>query len=165
MEYQFEKGTAADIDAILENIKGVRDNGSTDWDEDYPTRVHIGDDLNRGGLYVLRARDGGVAASMAAHIDDEELKEELSRINWTRVEKPCLLSRLCVRADLQGKGLAKIIMFKVIDLARASGCGAVCLMASEQNAVANGLYRSLGFACLGNVRVYDWPFIAYEMML
>lgn len=165
MEYLFEKGTAADVEAVLANIGAARANSSADWDEDYPTREHIAEDVENGALYVLRAEDGAVVASVAAYDDDDEFEEESAIAGWTKAAHSVSLFRLCVSAGLQGQGIGFILMNHVLDRARARGCQTARLLASEQNGAANRLYHKLDFRSLGRVWLFDWWFIAYEKTL
>ncbi len=165
MEYVFEKAKASDLDAVMGNIKAVRAAGLTDWEEEYPAREHIEGDAAQGTLYVLRAGDGGLLASIAMYVDDAEFEKETATVQWTPAEKHASLFRLCVRADLHGRGLGAIAVARALDIARAQGCGAARLLASEAVPAANRLYQKLGFTCLGRVYLYEWWFNAYEKML
>ena len=161
----FEQGTAADVDAVLANIDAARGNGSADWDEYYPTREHVDEDVKNGALYLLRAEDGCVAASIAAYYDDAEFGQESTVEGWAEAAHTVSLFRLCVSAGLQGRGVGFAMMNHILDAARAQGCKTARLLASEQNEAANRLYRKLGFCSLGRVWLFDWWFIAYEKAL
>ncbi|HWQ58874.1 MAG TPA: GNAT family N-acetyltransferase [Clostridia bacterium] len=165
MEYAFEKATMADVDAVMGNIRAARGNGSADWDEDYPTSEHIAEDIANGALYVLRAPDHTIVASIAAYDDDREFEESSASAGWTMAAHSCSLFRLCVKADLQNRGLGFLIVSRIIDEARARGCEVVRLLASTDNAAPNRLYEKLNFRLLRSVYLYDWRFNAYEKQL
>ncbi|MET0413016.1 MAG: GNAT family N-acetyltransferase, partial [Polyangiaceae bacterium] len=52
---------------------------------------------------------------------------------------------LCVLEAHRGHGLGRRLMVAVLERARAAGCSAVSLEVSTVNAIARGLYQSLGF--------------------
>lgn len=165
MDYTFEKGAAADIDAVMANILDVRTNGVTDWDEEYPAREHIEEDAREGALYVLRAADGSVAGSIVMYVDDVSFEEDTAGAGWSKAEKSASLFRLCVKTKLQGQGIGARMVQSAMDAARAEGCDAVRLLASVENGTANRLYERLGFIQKGRVCVYEGWFNAYEKAL
>ncbi len=166
MDLTFEKATAADLDAIMRNVEDAKHRGTCDWDDEYPDREIIAADIASGGTYVLRG-DEGVAASICMHAKDEETHELESApgIAWTATDAPCGLSRLCVRPELQNAGLGRRMMQSVMAEAKARGLTGIRLLASVDNPAANSLYIRLGCNRLGETRLYDWPFIAYEKLL
>ena len=165
MQYDFEQASPADIDAVMENIRDVREAGLTDWDEVYPAREHIGEDVENGALYLLRAPQGDIVASIAAYFDDAEFERDTASAGFAKAAHSYSLFRLCVRADLQGRGLGFQLVSHVIERAKSLGCDFIRLLASEGNIPANRLYEKLGFRKLGKVRLYEWDFLAYEKQL
>lgn len=159
---RFEKGTAADANAVMENIAAVRAGGFSDWDEEYPARAHILEDAARGALYVLRAPDGKILASVAAHFDDAEFQEETAAIAWRASGRACSFSRLCVRPDWQRAGLGYRLLHETIEYLCAEGCACARLLTNEENSPAKRLYEKLGFCLCGRARLYGLWFDAYE---
>lgn len=165
MQCVFEKAVMADVDAVMENIRGVREAGLTDWDEEYPAPEHIAEDVANGALYLLRTQEGAVVASIAAYFDDAEFETDCAGVGFAGAVHSYALFRLCVRADLQGQGLGFRLVSHIIEQAKSLGCDFVRLLASETNIPANRLYEKLGFRLLGKVRLYEWDFVAYEKQL
>jgi ribosomal protein S18 acetylase RimI-like enzyme len=62
---------------------------------------------------------------------------------------------LCVLAAHRGHGLGRRLMQAALEAARAAGCSGVTLEVRSDNAVAQGLYRSLGFGA-GEVPMEFW---------
>lgn len=167
MEYRFEKATGSDLDELMVNIEAAKHGGMSDWDEEYPNREIVSEDIATGGAYVLR--DGaGIAASICLHgiLDETTLElEEAPGITWTATDAPCGLSRLCVRVELQNRGVGRRMMEAIAAEAKARGASAIRLLASVDNPAANSLYVRIGCTRLGETRLYNWPFVAYEKLL
>jgi ribosomal-protein-alanine N-acetyltransferase len=63
---------------------------------------------------------------------------------------------LCVRPDLQGRGLGRKLLTHLLDLARRAGADTMFLEVRVSNAPAIGLYDSMGFGEVG-VRTGYYP--------
>jgi len=134
--------------------------GTSDWDNDYPNREILKDDLLKRCVYVLE-RDGTIIAAIS--IVDEVI-EELESLDWKEV-KSCFLVRLCVASECQGKGIGEKMMRHVNDHARRSGYGATHHLAAQENKAAIRLYERMGYRNLGEIHVFGKDFVAYEMTL
>ncbi len=145
------------FDAV--KAKGKVD-GSSDWDEDYPNKDIIEDDIKNKNLYVLEDRDKVIAS---ISVLDEE-PAELNVIDWED-GKACFLVRLCVAPECQGKGIGEEMMKNISGIAKKKGYKATHHLAAEANKAANRLYQRMGYKDLGKIHVYDTDFIAYEKML
>lgn len=61
----------------------------------------------------------------------------------------CHVLNVCVRPELQGRGLGRHLMVHLLDSARTMGISMMLLEVRPSNAAALALYRSLGFNELG----------------
>ncbi len=61
---------------------------------------------------------------------------------------------LCVRSELRRKGLGRIMLKHMLDLARAGGANTMCLEVRSSNLPATQLYESMGFSQIGVRREY-----------
>jgi len=66
----------------------------------------------------------------------------------------CHVLNVCVRTDLQGRGLGRALMLHLIETARGHGATLVMLEVRPSNLPALALYRTLGFNELGLRRDY-----------
>ncbi len=139
--------------------KGTID-GTSDWDDDYPNREILKDDLLKRCVYVLE-RSGTITAAIS--IVDEKI-DELESLDWKEV-KSCFLVRLCVGPEYQGQGIGEKMMHHVNDHARRSGYGATHHLAAKENKAAIRLYERMGYRNLGAIHVFGKDFVAYEMAL
>jgi len=134
--------------------------GTSDWDEDYPNRKILKDDLENRSLYILEDDKKIIAA--ISMVDEES--PELQLLDWAKV-KSCFLVRLCVAPIYQSKGIGEKMMQYISDAAREIGFKATHHLAAEVNEAANRLYKRMGYRNLGKIHVYETDFIAYEMIL
>lgn len=132
-----------------------------DWDDDYPNKEIVADDMAAEGLFVLREGDELCAA---ISLCDSEIEE--AGIAWTLpAQRPCMLSRLCVTPRLQGMGLARRVVAFAEQAARSRGYDAVHLMAAKSNRVTANIYPAIGYRACGEVHLYDTDFFCFEKAL
>jgi ribosomal protein S18 acetylase RimI-like enzyme len=86
---------------------------------------------------VLLAKTGGTFSGMLVAFENFS----------TFTAKPMLnIHDLIVLKPLRGKGLGRLLMNAAIKKAEEKGCGRLTLEVRKDNAVAQNLYRDLGFA-------------------
>ena len=99
---RFELASDEDANKILELYHSVLDTPYCRWSMEYPLIENIEDDLSRKGLFCLKEKAEIIAA---ISIDEDDAVAALPC--WSNNLQPSIeLSRLCVRSDYQGKGLA-----------------------------------------------------------
>ncbi len=151
---------AAAIEAMFEAAKRTgRENGTTDWDDTYPTRDLIDEDITHGELWALR-EDGRILAVIS--MLEEDFENGLDA-GWTDVPN-CVLARLCVDPALQRRGIGAEVMACVTREAARLGFAATRHLASVHNPAALRLYRKMGYRELRQVRFFGDDFIAFERM-
>lgn len=160
-KYTFRKAQRDQADAIFalyrEATVAGRQNGTSDWSEDYPTREFLDEDLALQRVFVLEAGPAIVASAVLLETDD--LDDE--PLGWQAV-KSCVPVRLCVAPAYQGQRIGEQMMQCLIAHARQQGYQSMRLIAVVSNDAANRLYRRMGFKELGEVQLYGKSFNAYE---
>jgi ribosomal protein S18 acetylase RimI-like enzyme len=160
----FERARPSDAESILrlfEEAKRVgRQNGTTDWDETYPNREFIDEDIKNGALWALY-EDGKIVATISLLKEDFE---DTLDAGWTDANS-CILARLCVDTALQSRGVGAEMMRLVTEEAARQGYSATRHLASANNPAALRLYRKLGYRELKHVFFVDTDFIAFEMLI
>lgn len=152
---------ADEIEAIYRAVKEFgRQNGSTDWDDDYPNRAIIDEDIENRAAFVLRL-DGEILAAVSM-LPEDDLDD--CGIPWTP-KRACVLARLCVKPNLQGRHVGEHVMRLVSEQAKREGYEATRHLASVTNPASLRLYERMGYAKLGQVHMYDTDFFAYERVL
>lgn len=119
-------------------------------------------DAEEKRLYVLCGEQGAIWAAAASGPDDDFT--DLSCWN-PDIRRPCELSRLGVRIDLQGKGFAKTLVRYIEEEARENGYDGMRLLASVNNPRALALYERLGYSSVGETVRWDMPWRCYEKTL
>ena len=157
-----ERATMADADAVFALYRSLIDSPYGTWDEDYPSREIVCEDLARGGVLVLRTAQGGVGAAIAMELDGA-LEAD---VPWyPDVTRWCTLSCLGVARELQGRGVARRMLVRARELAGEAGCGAVRFLVGAHNVPAQRSYAALGFDVCGRARLWDEDWLCYEKRL
>ena len=72
------------------------------------------------------------------------------------------LSRLCVRKDMQGQGIAKTMMNYACDVLKSRGMKGVHILVREGHVVALSTYAKIGFETVGECDLFDKHFVCME---
>ena len=148
MEIQYRKMTPSDVDTFISmRIKQLREEGAT---EDIDLIPALKD------YYGRHMADGTFVSWLA--VDGEKI---VGTSGMSFVEKPpyfgCpsgkigILSSMFTDSEYRRKGIAKQLLSKVVDEARAYGCGTVQITASDMGVF---LYMDFGFVKNGNFMQY-----------
>ena len=107
----------------------------------------------------MKNDDGEIVATIS--IDHDDAVEALTC--WRDDLAPSgELSRLCVRKDMQGRGIAKTMMNYASDVLRSRGMKGVHILVREGHVVALGTYAKIGFQTVGECDLFDKHFICME---
>lgn len=148
---------------IVERCKAaLAAGGIRQWDDVYPTRDVVAEDVRRGALHVLEDEDGRCLACVA--LDDVQA-EEYRSLTWTTEEPALVVHRLCVDPAAQGRGLAHGLMEFAESYAAGYGYGSVRLDAYTGNPRSVSLYRRRGYREVGQIRFprRELPFWCFEL--
>jgi len=163
-ETVFSRAEGSDADEIemLYNAVKVcgRENGTTEWDDDYPSRAFIDEDIANGALYTLRFN--GELIATVTMLKDDDLDE--CDVAWIQ-NKACVLSRLCVKPEYQKRHVGEHVMHLITAEAKKEGYLATRHLAALANLASLRLYDRMGYNRLGKVHMYDTDFYAYEKLL
>ena len=136
--------------------------GPADWNEYYPGEDTIEFDLSREALFVMKDDKGQIIAAISIDKDDEVDKLPC----WNGELSPSAeFSRLCVRKDMQNKGIAGEMIGFVFEILRKEGKKGVHILVKTGHETALSLYSSIGFKTIGECRLFDKDFICMETKL
>lgn len=164
------EGTIHEIEEILALTKAcgkhMRDNGIDQWDENYPDRGSLLNDIETKTLFAYREQ----GTILGIVVLNESQDEEYGELNWSTSDddKNIVVHRLAVRPDQQGKGLARKIMDFAEQWAKDNQYDAIRLDTFSQNPRNQKFYTNRGYNDLGAVYLKykkDHPYYCYEMLL
>ena len=166
MELEFRRAGTDDLDALVALYGAAAQDmlrqGIDQWDEYYPDREILSEDVESGDM-TLGLLDGRLAC---AWVVNREYEPEYELGAWEHTEGDfCVLHRLCVNPQLQGRGLARQAMARMEKNARDQGFDSVRLDVFSQNLHAQRLYERLGYRRTGEVRFRKGIFYLMEKKL
>ncbi len=154
-----EAAAAADAGAVMVLYRSQIGTPGCTWDEHYPTPALLARDIAAGNAYVMRDEAGVVVATIA--IDQDEEVDSLPCWSGKRGEYR-ELARLCVKRELQGRGIARQMLSFGMEELRRRGCLGVHFLVSPDNPKALASYRVFGFENLGTAQLYGQSWFCYE---
>jgi len=155
MKYDFSLASISDASEILALYHSLIGTEGCAWNVDYPNMEFVESDIRNESLYILKDGDKIIAATYAGQID------ELAELSWSP-KKPCELARLAVRADMQKKGIASLLLGHVKRAVKERGFDGIVMMVSKANPPAIALYDRNGFVRCGEVFMFEIDFYCYE---
>lgn len=151
----------SDLTAVMRLYKSAIGFPGLPWSEDYPNEALLAADYEAGGLYILE--ENGLPVAAASVVPENEYDDMTcwQILDGTQKE----LARVVVDPSERKHGYANKMLTLLLEELEKSGCHAVHLLVAVGNEAANRLYRSLGFAFLGECRKFDCDFYACEKIL
>jgi len=161
------RATTAYVDAawsIVHRCRASLDRaGIHQWDDVYPSRSTVAEDVARESLYV--AGTNGACQAIIT-LDDRE-DEGYRTVSWSSDGPALVVHRLCVDPVYQGRGLARLMMRFAEQHATAYGYTSIRLDAYSANPRSVELYRRLGYHEVGRVFFprRSLPFLLFERLV
>ena len=151
-------GDAAGVLALYDSLRNT--DGCT-WDEDYPGRIEIDGDIQKGDLYI-DTDERGVRAAISVCVDDE-----LEEMNvWSESTLPAgSFMRVAVRADAQNHGSANETGWFVPNGLKRRGYRGLHLLVGSENRHAQRCYAPFGFRIAAETEKYgvNWQCMEGEL--
>lgn len=152
------EGDKEEILALYRSMIG----GKADWNEDYPCMDTITFDISRDALFVMKNEYGELIAAIS--IDEDADVAALSC--WSADLQPAgEVARVCVRKDMQKRGIARVMMRHVFQVLREQGCKSVRILVRPANDDALRSYAPLGFKQIGTCELFEKSFLCFEKVL
>ena len=162
MHYEIKAAEPYDLDACMRVLQSavahMRSRGFLQWDDKYPNREVLQNDIRAGSLHVVRV--AGAVAGFAAF--DRNEPAEYAAIDFQYPTPAMYVHRLCIDPAFQRRGLALSLMQFAFGLASQKGCRSIRLDTRSDNSAALALYRKLGYRIRGHVHFprcpgYEFP--------
>lgn len=128
--------------------KHLRSNHNEQWDLFYPNVMVIRGDITNQNIYGII--DNHVV--IGAVVLDESQSKKYEQIDWDDKNGiPVCIHRLAVRPDYQGRGIGKLLLEYVEQLAIQRGYTSIRLDVYSTNNEAVGLYTKYGYVNKGTI--------------
>jgi len=149
----FRKAKIEEVSIIMamiqEAIAAMQSQGIHQWDQHYPTNRWIQNDIEEGSGFVVVDQDDIVAYVCV----NQDQPDEYAMIKWEDEDgKCCVIHRLVVHPDHQGKGIAKFLIASYEEYAVKQGYSSVRLDTFSENPISMNLYPKLGYIRRGDVK-------------
>lgn len=131
-------------------IKTLEKDGIFQWDEFYPTRNDLMDDIKKRQLRV-----GSIYGKIAViYVLNKEYDKEYETGSWLHPDRDySVIHRLCVNPQYQKMGIAKKTLKHIEEELAEDGIFAIRLDAYSLNPYALALYSHFGYKKVGQA---DW---------
>ncbi len=156
MRIAFIPAAEADLPELLALARAAAQAPGSHWDETYPDEAMLRWDLDHGALY--RIEDGGTLVGLISLCRDED-----KALSWpTADENACMLSRLGLHPDYQGKGLLEPVFAGAVAYCGTLGYRTLRLLVATDLDRLIRVYARCGFTRVGQVHLWDQDFFQYE---
>jgi ribosomal protein S18 acetylase RimI-like enzyme len=143
MELEFSKAKLRDLDQILILYKEVIKKTFTTWDENYPSKELIINDIKSQKLYIVKM--GGEIIAVSYMGVSENTTEKWS----IELKNPLGVARICVNPKFQGMGVGTRFMNFLVEEAKKQGADGMHFHVCTQNVSAEKMYKKSGFKNYG----------------
>lgn len=143
-------GTKADLEEVYKvftsAIKKMEEQGIPQWDEIYPSKEILEDDIEKQELYIGKL-NGEIAV---VYVLNEESDEQYRNGNWQYPESFYeVIHRLCVNPKFQNQKLGYRVMVHIEGQLLQKGVETIRLDTFTQNPFSIRLYEKLGYQKVG----------------
>lgn len=157
----YAKATSNQIDEIMavysSAITAMEDSGIHQWNEIYPDKTTIANDICKNQMYV-GIIDNKIAVCFAL---SEDCDEQYKNGKWAYPNsKFCVIHRLCVSPEFQHKGIASQAMSYIEKLCKSVGYNSIRLDCFTLNPYSKRLYDKAGYKVVGYA---DWRKGRFEL--
>lgn len=163
----FRPANKDDLEDILDiidfAIASRKADGSKQWQDGYPNRDTILNDLENKYAYVLTS--GNEVMAYAAVIFDIEPAYEKIEGQWCSDQTYVVVHRIAVSAKAKGKGYAKKILQEIASLAVSNNVYSVRVDTNFDNYAMLHILEKLGYTACGKVYFRGEAREAFEKVL
>ena len=147
---KYSKADLSQLDDIFsvyqKAIITMENNNIHQWDEIYPDKAILADDIAKNQLYIgLEGSDIAVCFVLS-----EECDEEYKNGKWMYLDARFnVIHRLCVNPDFQNRGIARKTMEYIENLSKSQGYEEIRLDCFTQNPYSRRLYDKARYSVVG----------------
>jgi GNAT superfamily N-acetyltransferase len=162
------KAAIEDIEQIMSIVSdaqlSLRELGIDQWQDGYPSKMVIEDDIVSGVGYVYCV-DCKIVGYVAILFTGEERYCQISDDNWNTGDDYVVVHRLCVRRGYTKSGIAMSLMDFAAQLAKEKGCSGFRIDTHRGNIRMLSMLKKLGFEYCGIIYYDSGERLAYDLKL
>lgn len=155
---EFRLARDADADAVWQLYRGLLGVPFCPWDDTYPARENVDDDLAANALFVLTAPDAGVLAAGTVR----RCAEHDTLAAW-QSRTPGDLMRFGVAREYLRHGLGRVMLQNLCAAARSRGFDGMRILVADTNLPARKLYERAGAVDRGRAFTYGIHWVCMEL--
>ncbi|WP_300675366.1 GNAT family N-acetyltransferase [Soonwooa sp.] len=164
----FRKAKNEEVDEIWEilqfAIQSRKNDGSRQWQDGYPNRNSILEDIENGAAYIL-ADDKGILAYGAAIFDVEPAYNDIQKGEWLTNGDYVVVHRVAAAERSKGMSIATKFFDAVENLAKSKNVFSVKVDTNFDNLAMLRIMDKLGYQYCGEVFVAGGVRKAFEKVL
>lgn len=162
----FREAKKEDIENILEVISHAKEymkkNNSTQWNENYPNKETIINDIENSIGYVLIV-ENLIRGYMVVDFSDDEIYKNIKG-KWKTFGNYASIHRCAIHKELRGQGYGSELFKFAEKLALSKNIRSVRIDTAPENETMKHLFNKNGYEYCGTVFI-DGEKIAYEKLL
>lgn len=162
----FREAKKEDIESILEVISHAKEymkrNNSTQWNENYPNKETIINDIEKNIGYVLIV-ENLIRGYMVVEFSDDEIYKNIKG-KWKTFGNYASIHRCAIHKELRGQGYGSELFKFAEKLALSKNIRSVRIDTAPENETMKHLFNKNGYEYCGTVFI-DGEKIAYEKLL
>jgi GNAT superfamily N-acetyltransferase len=167
MDFKFRLATQSDANSVWTILQQAivrrKNDGSNQWQDGYPNPDVVQRDIERGYGYVLTTNDE-VVGYAAVILNDEPAYDAIVG-KWLTNGDFYVVHRIALSDQFIGKGLGKVILKFIEDLARTNNVPSIKVDTNFDNAAMLKTFENLGYKYCGEVTFRDSPRKAFEKVI
>ena len=162
----FREAKKEDIESILEVISHAKEymkkNNSTQWNENYPNKETIINDIENSIGYVLIV-ENLIRGYIVVDFSDDEIYKNIKG-KWKTFGNYASIHRCAIHKELRGQGYGSELFKFAEKLALSKNIRSVRVDTAPENETMKHLFNKNGYEYCGTVFI-DGEKIAYEKLL
>lgn len=164
-----KKASKQDLDQLLTVVKScgknLIDQGIFQWNEEYPKREDLLEDIELQELWKLEDKNSIIGLIVLTENEDAEYQD----VKWlTKNHKNLYIHRLAVDPNFQGKGYAQKLMDFAEKYAKENGYSSIRLDTFSENKRNLNFYEKRNYVKLESIyfpKQSEFPFYCYEKIM
>jgi len=163
---EVRKANISELDRIMEMVaqaqEYMREAGFCQWDNGYPSRELISEDIEKGNRYVVCEGDT-VMASAGIFFGEEPDYKEIYDGKWINESPYLSIHRICVDNSSKGMGLGGALVRCAEEIGRNNNIKNLRCDTHEENKSMRRMLEKNGFVHCGTIHLSDGsPRVAYH---